>query len=127
MATCPFGVQEYSADAGFIGYRRFVTGIKGTPVNQIMQKRKDESQVLRFKTPQATPERVTASVVIPPVDPSHILTVDEVASKLKVTRRVVYGLTRVRSQNCIPHFHVGQAVRFNWLSVSEWMRGQKAA
>lgn len=91
-----------------------------------MQKRKDEPKVLRFKAPQAVPEHVTASAM-PPVDPSDILTIDEVAAKLKVTRRVVYGLTRVRSQNCIPHFHVGRVLRFNWLSVSEWMRGQKAA
>jgi excisionase family DNA binding protein len=106
-----------------------LTGIKGTPVNQIMQKRKDESKVLGFKAPQAAPERIrTTSAAMPPVDPSDILTIDEVAAKLKVSRRVVYGLTRVRSQNCIPHFHVGQAVRFNWLSVSEWTRrGQKAA
>jgi hypothetical protein len=29
----PFAVRSDSTDAGFIGYRRFVTGIKGTPVN----------------------------------------------------------------------------------------------
>jgi excisionase family DNA binding protein len=61
------------------------------------------------------------------VDPSQILTVDEVAARLKVTRRVVYGLTRVRSQNSIPHYHVGRVLRFNWLSVSEWLQGQKKA
>jgi excisionase family DNA binding protein len=105
-----------------------LTGIKGTPVNQIMQKRKDESKVLGFKAPQAAPERVTAaSAAMPPVDPSHILTIDEVAAKLKVSRRVVYGLTRVRSQNCIPHYHVGRVLRFNWLSVSDWLQEQKAA
>jgi hypothetical protein len=104
-----------------------MTGIKGTPVNQIMQKRKDESKVLRFKAPQAAPEHVTASAARAPVDPSDILTIDEVAAKLKVTRRVVYGLTRVRSQNCIPHFHVGRVLRFNWLSVSEWIQEQTKA
>jgi hypothetical protein len=93
-----------------------------------MQKRKDESKILGFKVPNAAPERITeASAAMPPVDPSDILTIDEVAAKLKVTRRVVYGLTRVRSQNCIPHFHVGQALRFNWLSVSEWIQEQTKA
>lgn len=99
-------------------------------MNQIMQKRKDESQVLGFKVTNPAPERIRteASAKMPSVDPSDILTIDEVAAKLKVTRRVVYGLTRVRSQNCIPHFHVGRVLRFNWLSVSEWTRrGQKAA
>jgi hypothetical protein len=60
-----------------------MTGIKGTPVNQIMQRRKDESKVLGFKAPQAAPERTTAGTAMP-VDPSDILTIDEVAAKLKV-------------------------------------------
>jgi excisionase family DNA binding protein len=62
-----------------------------------------------------------------PIDPSQILTVDELAARLKVTRRVVYGLTRVRSQHPIPHFRIGRVLRFNWLSVSEWLQGQRAA
>jgi excisionase family DNA binding protein len=62
-----------------------------------------------------------------PIDPSQILTTDELAARLKVSPRVIYGQTRVRSQNAIPHFRVGKVLRFNWSSVSEWLRGQKAA
>jgi hypothetical protein len=75
-------------------------------------------------SPHAVTEAGGASA---PIDPSQILTMDEVAARLKVNPRVVYNLTRVRSQNPIPHFRVGQALRFNWLSVSAWLRGQKAA
>ncbi len=97
-------------------------------MNQIMQKRKDESKELGFKAPQAAQERArTASASMPPIDPSDILTMDEVAAKLKVSPRVIYGQTRVRSRNPIPHSHVGRVLRFSWLSVSEWFRGQKAA
>jgi hypothetical protein len=75
-------------------------------------------------SPHAVTEAGGASA---PIDPSQILTMDEVAARLKVNPRVVYNLTRVRSQNPIPHFRVGQALRFNWLSVSAWLQGQKAA
>jgi excisionase family DNA binding protein len=92
-----------------------------------------ESKVLTFRgSPHAVRVKITEAggALMPPsapIDPSQILTIDEVAARLKVTRRVVYGLIRVRSQNPIPHFRVGQALRFNWPSVSAWLQGQKAA
>ncbi len=61
------------------------------------------------------------------IDPSHILTKEQVAERLKVTPRVVYGLTRSRSRNPIPFFRVGKVLRFNWLSVSEWVQSQQKA
>lgn len=61
------------------------------------------------------------------IDPSHILTKEQLAERLKVSPRVVYGLTRTRSRNPIPFFRIGKVLRFNWLSVSEWLERQQQA
>jgi len=58
------------------------------------------------------------------LNPSTILTIDELAARLKVTRRVVYGLTRTRSQNPVPFFRVGKVLRFVWSEVSVWIEDQ---
>jgi len=75
----------------------------------------------KVKAPAVAVPAVVPSVSITPVNPSNILTIDEVAARLKVTRRVVYGLTRSHSENPIPFFRVGKVLRFNWLAVSVWL------
>jgi len=62
-----------------------------------------------------------ANPVNPSLDPSNILTLDEVAARLKVSRRIVYEQTRRRCPNPIPVLRCGRALRFNWLDVSAWL------
>jgi len=57
------------------------------------------------------------------LDPSQILTLEEVAARLKVPPRWVYERTRKRSQNKIPHTKFGKkTIRFNWAAVSLWWK-----
>ena len=62
-----------------------------------------------------------------PIDPSQILTIDEVAARLKTSRRWVYEKTRRRSQNPLPVIRIGRYLRFDWTSVSAWLRQQERA
>jgi hypothetical protein len=62
----------------------------------------------------------------PALDPSDLLTVDELAERLKVPRSWVFEQTRerarVRSESPLPHIHLGKYLRFSWTSVCEWMQ-----
>ncbi len=62
-----------------------------------------------------------------PIDPSQILTLKEVAERLKVSERWVYKKTRRRSQNPLPCIRIGRYLRFDWASVSAWLRQQERA
>jgi len=68
----------------------------------------------------------TSAVLDPPttLDPKNVFSVDEVAARMRVSKRVIYGLTRQRCSNPIPHFRVGKRLRFNWLAVSAWAEHQ---
>ena len=61
-----------------------------------------------------------------PIDPSQILTLEEVAERLKVSERWVYEKSRRRCQNPLPVIRIGRYLRFNWLEVSEWLRKQSS-
>jgi excisionase family DNA binding protein len=56
-----------------------------------------------------------------PLDPAHILTLAEVAQRLKVTHRWVYEKTRSRCQHPLPALRIGRYVRFYWPTVSAWL------
>jgi excisionase family DNA binding protein len=58
------------------------------------------------------------------LDPQQILTIDELASRLKTSRRWVYEKSRRRCQNPLPAIHIGRYLRFNWVDVSAWLRSQ---
>jgi excisionase family DNA binding protein len=58
------------------------------------------------------------------IDPSQILTLKEVAERLKVSERWVYEKTRRRSQNPLPCFRIGRYMRFDWTRVSAWLQRQ---
>ena len=58
------------------------------------------------------------------VDPSQILTLKEVAERLKVSERWVYEKSRRRSQNPLPVIRIGRYLRFDWVSVSAWLHRQ---
>ena len=57
----------------------------------------------------------------------EILTADEVAALLKVSRRHIYELTQERTksgdvrENPIPCFRMGKSVRFNKAAVEAWI------
>lgn len=61
------------------------------------------------------------------IDPSQILTLREVAERLKVSERWVYEKTRRRSQNPLPVIRIGRYLRFHWLDVSAWLRKNSSA
>jgi excisionase family DNA binding protein len=55
---------------------------------------------------------------------SEILTIDEVASYLKVAERTVYRLAAAKK---IPAFKVGGAWRFSRAEIDQWIRKQSSA
>jgi excisionase family DNA binding protein len=57
-----------------------------------------------------------------PIDPSQILTLAELAQRLKVSERWVYEKSRRRCQNPLPAVRIGRYLRFDWTSVSAWLR-----
>jgi excisionase family DNA binding protein len=65
------------------------------------------------------------SVPQPLIDPSQILTLKEVAERLKVSERWVYEKSRRRCQNPLPTIRIGRYLRFDWTSVSAWLRQQE--
>lgn len=66
---------------------------------------------------------VPAVAVIPtPIDPSQILTLAELAERLKVSERWVYEKSRRRCQNPLPAIRIGRYLRFYWADVSAWLR-----
>ncbi len=58
------------------------------------------------------------------VDPLQILTLSEVAQRLKVSERWVYEKSRRRCQNPLPAIRIGRYLRFDWQEVSAWLREQ---
>jgi excisionase family DNA binding protein len=62
---------------------------------------------------------ISTGVVIAPAD---ILTPDELAARLKVSRSWVYEKMRSRSENPLPVFRIGKYVRFSWVAVSGWLQ-----
>jgi predicted DNA-binding transcriptional regulator AlpA len=57
-------------------------------------------------------------------DPSQILTLAELAERLKVSQRWVYEKSRRRCQYPLPVIRIGRYLRFNWLEVSVWLHRQ---
>jgi excisionase family DNA binding protein len=60
----------------------------------------------------------------PLIDPSQILTLSELAERLKVSERWVYEKSRSRCPNPLPAVKIGRYLRFLWSDVSDWMRRQ---
>jgi predicted DNA-binding transcriptional regulator AlpA len=57
----------------------------------------------------------------------EILTVAEVAAMLRISKSKVYELTQERTRsgdlraNPLPHFRIGESVRFNKQAVESWL------
>jgi predicted DNA-binding transcriptional regulator AlpA len=80
-------------------------------------------------SPTARPKVSKKNEVVPfagksPIDPSQILTLAELAERLKVSERWVYEKSRRRCQNPLPCIRIGRYLRFDWLEVSGWLRRQ---
>jgi hypothetical protein len=48
----------------------------------------------------------------------------ELAERLNVSERWVYGISRRRCPNPLPVIRIGRYLRFDWLEVSAWLRRQ---
>ena len=65
---------------------------------------------------------VAVPAVVAPIQPEDILTLQEVADRLKFSTRQVYELTRQRAKRPLPMYRAGKRLLFNWLDVSTWLR-----
>jgi hypothetical protein len=60
------------------------------------------------------------------LDPKDILTVEELADRLKVSPGWIYEKSRSRGRHSgkpLPCLRMGRYIRFAWPDVVEWMRG----
>jgi hypothetical protein len=59
------------------------------------------------------------------LDPADILTPEELAERLKVSKSWIFEQTRqrarVRNKNVMPCIRLGKYIRFNWVAVCTWM------
>jgi predicted DNA-binding transcriptional regulator AlpA len=59
------------------------------------------------------------------LDPADILTPEQLAQRLQVSKSWVFEQTRnrakVRSRNPLPCIRLGKYIRFSWIAVCEWM------
>ena len=60
------------------------------------------------------------------IRPEDILTLEELAARLKVEENWVYEKTRKRCRNRIPCHKLGKYIRFDWAAVCAWMRTTQA-
>jgi excisionase family DNA binding protein len=54
-------------------------------------------------------------------DNSELLTIDEVAARMKVPTSWVYERTRRRGTEQIPHYKLGKYLRFDLTEVNAWL------
>lgn len=59
------------------------------------------------------------------LEPSDILTPDELAKRLKVKRGWVYEQLRQERKNPLPAMRAGRLLRFSWIEVCKWLRKGK--
>jgi hypothetical protein len=59
------------------------------------------------------------------LEPSDLLTPEELAARLKVPKSWVFEQTRerakVRNKTPLPRIRLGKYLRFSWVQVCEWM------
>jgi len=57
----------------------------------------------------------------------QLLTIDELANRLKVKRSWLYSRTREKGEGAIPKIRVGKYIRFDEAQVIEWLKGKQDA
>jgi excisionase family DNA binding protein len=55
----------------------------------------------------------------------ELLTIQEIADKLKVPISWIYARTRKRSNDNIPHIRIGKYLRFEEAEVTTWLQSQR--
>lgn len=60
------------------------------------------------------------------LEPSDILTPDELAKRLKVKRGWIYEQLRPGRKNPLPAMRAGRLLRFSWAAVSKWLQRSTA-
>jgi excisionase family DNA binding protein len=50
-----------------------------------------------------------------------ILTIEDVAQRLRIEPRTVYELTRKRAKRPLPVLRVGKFLRFRWSHIEKWL------
>jgi excisionase family DNA binding protein len=55
------------------------------------------------------------------MDKTELLTIDEMATRLKVHPSWIYSRTRETGEGTIPRIKVGKYIRFNESDVFEWL------
>jgi len=60
-------------------------------------------------------------------DDDELLTVEDVAQRLKVPRSWVYAAIRCRTKNKLPHIRIGRYIRFEEAAVRSFIDGNKQA
>jgi len=72
------------------------------------------------KTVDVPPSRMNTSL-----QPEDLLTPQELAVRLKVSKSWVFqqtrGRARIRNKNPLPCIRLGKYVRFSWVAVCAWM------
>lgn len=61
------------------------------------------------------------------LDPSDLLTVDELAIRLKIPKNWIYQQSRSRGRNGrkpLPCLRCGRYLRFSWCEVCAWLRSE---
>jgi hypothetical protein len=68
---------------------------------------------------------VVAKPAAVPMDPADLLTPEELAARLKVSKSWVFEQTRqrakVRNKTPLPCIRLGKYCRFSWVAVCQWM------
>jgi hypothetical protein len=64
-----------------------------------------------------------------PIQPTDLLTPEELAERLKVAKSWVFEQTRnrakVRNARPLPCIRMGKYIRFSWTAVSEWLQNSQ--
>jgi excisionase family DNA binding protein len=58
-------------------------------------------------------------------DSSQLLTVEEIAARMKVPTSWVYERTRRRGTEQIPHYKLGKYLRFELTEVTTWLSAMR--
>ncbi|MGO9136225.1 MAG: helix-turn-helix domain-containing protein [Syntrophales bacterium] len=53
---------------------------------------------------------------------AELLTISEMAKRLKVPLSWLYARTRIKDVNTIPHVRIGKYIRFNEAEVMTWLK-----
>jgi excisionase family DNA binding protein len=81
------------------------------------------SKLRSVATPPAT---ASAQAAVPSTTPEPVLTIQDIADRLKLKPQTIYELTRRRNKRPLPSMRAGKVLRFYWREVERWLRGEVA-